>query len=636
MSTDISRRDLLGASAVALTGLATAGAFAGPQAAHADEAPANSDLASTFEGTVSWQAEYDVVVVGFGGAGANTAIAAADEGASVLLIDKAPEAEAGGNSAVCVQLLCSTDDPESMTTYIKAMRGNFETPSDAIIETYAQGMAENAGWITYLGGEPTVATKAATNDTAEWPELPGSQSFTILTVHQGRGDGAAYALFKSNVEQRENITVWYEAPATGLIQDPATGIVHGVEVSVDDQVVNVRAKNGVVLTLGGFENNSRYQQSFLRRAFWPSLGHAVYNTGDGIGLAISAGAELWHMASFESNNFEFCDEDLGCTWLWGNNIRGILIGENGKRFINEHELGGAKHGHLPYGGTWQAPALPEQSWQVMDSTIFNQGSVYSSWSPDGSFEIEKGWILVADTPEELGQQMGLSEEASAALATTIEEYNGFCEQGRDWAFERPDDLTPLAEPPYYAVKLTHCVVNTQGGAMKNERGEVIGVDGNPIPHLYEAGEFGDIWPERYQSACNLGGGMIFGRISGRNAAAAKDDNFQGSVMDGAENYVPQSVTNPPAEMTYEAGENEFIGRGSGKRGPVVVKVTKSGDGIEAVEVIEQHETQSIAAYALSHVPAAIVEANSVDVDIVAGATFTSTAILTAVTEALGE
>lgn len=272
----------------------------------------------------------------------------------------------------------------------------------------------------------------------------------------------------------------------------------------------------------------------------------------------------------------------------------------------------------------------------MDSTIFNQGSVYSSWSPDGSFEIEKGWILVADTPEELGQQMGLSEEASAALATTIEEYNGFCEQGRDWAFERPDDLTPLAEPPYYAVKLTHCVVNTQGGAMKNEKGEVIGIDGNPIPHLYEAGEFGDIWPEKYQSACNLGGGMIFGRISGRNAAAAKDDNFQGSVMGGAENYVPQSVTNPPAETTYEAGENELIGRGSGKRGPVVVKVTKSGDAIEAVEVIEQHETQSIAAYALSHVPAAIVEANSVDVDIVAGATFTSTAILTAVTEALGE
>ena len=102
MSTDISRRDLLGASAVALTGLATASAFATSQAAHADEAPANSDLASTFEGTVSWQAEYDVVVVGFGGAGANTAIAAADEGASVLLIDKAPEAEAGGNSAVCV------------------------------------------------------------------------------------------------------------------------------------------------------------------------------------------------------------------------------------------------------------------------------------------------------------------------------------------------------------------------------------------------------------------------------------------------------------------------------------------------------------------------------------------------------
>lgn len=624
MAHTLSRRNLLTAGTATLAaGIASTGLLA--HSALANEA------AAPFEGTVDWAAEYDVVVVGFGGAGANTAIAAADEGASVLLLEKAPEAEAGGNSIVCVQLHCATDDPESMTTYIKAMRGDFSTPSDEMIEVYAQGMAENRAWIEYLGGEPTIATKAATNDTAEWPELPGSQAFTILTVHQGRGDGAAYALLKDNVAQRENITVWYEAPAVELIQDKETGIVHGVQVNVDGQTLNVRAKNGVVMTLGGFENNPKYQQSFLRRAFWPSLGHAHYNTGDGIGMAQRVGADLWHMASFESNNFEFCDEELGITWLWGNHLRGILIGENGKRFINEFQLGGAKHGHLEYGGTWQAPALPEKSWQVVDSTIFAEGPLYPSWSPDGAFEIEKGWILKADTLEELAELMGLEGDAATALPQTVADYNGFCEQGRDWAWDREKDLVPLAEAPYYAVRLTHAIVNTQGGPVKNERGEILDTYGNPIPHLYEAGEFGDVWPERYQSACNLGGGMIFGRISGRNAAAVKDDVSQESMMGGRENYVPQAPAEP---VSYEAGEGEFIGRGNGKRGPVVVKVVKSGDAIEAVEILEQHETQSIAGWALHSLPQAIVEANGIDVDIVTGATFTSAAIMSAVSEAL--
>ena len=179
-------------------------------------------------------------------------------------------------------------------------------------------------------------------------------------------------------------------------------------------------------------------------------------------------------------------------------------------------------------------------------------------------------------------------------------------------------------------------MNTQGGPVKNERGEVLDTYGNPIPHLYEAGEFGDVWPERYQSACNLGGGMIFGRISGRNAAAVKDDVSQESMMGGRENYVPQNVSNPPAETVYEAGEGEYIGRGNGKRGPVVVKVVKSGDAIEAVEVLEQHETQSIAGWALHSLPQAMVEANGIDVDVVSGATFTSAALMTAVSEALAQ
>ena len=106
--------------------------------------------ATPFEQTVEWDAEYDVVVAGFGCAGANAAIAAADEGAKVLLLEKAPEAHAGGNSIACVQLMCAVDDPEAFKTYMRGLRGGYETPSDAIIDVYAEECAKNVDWLVTL------------------------------------------------------------------------------------------------------------------------------------------------------------------------------------------------------------------------------------------------------------------------------------------------------------------------------------------------------------------------------------------------------------------------------------------------------------------------------------------------------
>ena len=83
--------------------------------------------------------------------------------------------------------------------------------------------------------------------------------------------------------------------------------------------------------------------------------------------------------------------------------------------------------------------------------------------------------------------------------------------------------SPLATAPSTPSACTTPLVNTQGGPEKDENGQILDPFGNPIPHLYEAGEFGDIWSHLYQASCNLGGGLIFGRISGRNAAAPKDD-----------------------------------------------------------------------------------------------------------------
>ena len=626
-SQDITRRNFVASAAGALA-LGTVGMGS---ALAEESAPESSD--EPFELGVDWSAEYDVVVIGFGGAGANTAIAAADEGAKVLILEKAPEADAGGSSIVCWQLICYAKDRDRLVTYMKAMRGNYESPSDEMIEAYADGVMENYEWMQYLGVEEPVVT-----DTAEWPELEGSDSFQQITVHEAKGDGAAFKVFKDNVLQRsDKIDIWYKAPATGLIQDPITKIVHGVKATVDGAEINIRARNGVVLALGGFENSPGYQQNYLAREFWPSLGRAIYNTGDGIPMAQSVGARMWHMSNFEINPIEFCDPDtLEVTWQYVSNIRGILVGGNGKRFANEMGLRG-RHGHIDWGGTYVAPPLPDVTYEVMDQAMLSSGPAYPTWSPDNSLEIERGWILQADTLEELAEKMGLEGDAITALPTAVEEYNHLCEEGRDWQFERdPETMTPFGDGPFYAVPLCHSVVNTQGGPEKDVNGQVISADGTPIPHLYEAGEFGDIWSHCYQASCNLGGGLIFGRISGRNAAAPKTDNYQDSVMAGKENYVPQDTGLIPEDPTagYEAGENEHIGWSMGKRAPLVVKVTMDGDTITDVEILEHDETVVISDYALVHIPEQIVATNSTVVDIIAGATATCVAIMEAVRNAI--
>lgn len=628
------RRGFITGSAIATTGILGASLLGGcsPQASSAGELKSDG----AFEKSVDWSAEYDVVVVGFGGAGANSAIAAADEGAKVLLIEKAPESEAGGNSIACMQLLCWSEDLDDAISYVKAMRGDYNTPSDAIIEAYCKEMVENKKWIEYLGAEEPAFVEGK----IEYPEMEGSESFRVITVHEGRGDGAAYKLFRQAVADRsDNIDVWYEAAGTHLIQDPLTKIVHGIEIEVDGQTVNVRARGGVILTTGGYESNDEMLESYNGYHGWKSLGRSLHNTGDGIRMAMEVGCDLWHMGNMQTNNFEFVDPDtLDCTWKYDSDLKGILVGGNGTRFISETDTGATNHGHLNYAGTWHVPVLPEVTYEVLDQAIFQKGPLYKSWSSDGREEIEKGWILKAETLEELASLMGFDEEAAQNLIAETEKWNRFCAEGVDLAFGRKGDLSPISEAPFYAVKLTHTLVNTQGGPVKNEKGEVLTPRGEAIPHLYEAGELGDIWSNHYQGSCNLGGGMIFGRISGRNAAAAKTDNLQESVMDGMPNFAPSTLAVFGQEVDksqYEVESGESIGVAEGKKGPIVVRVSSDGSSITGVEILEQSETPSIAGDAIVSIPAAIAEKGTLDVDIVSGATITSKAIIAAVEDALG-
>ncbi|MCL2827098.1 MAG: FAD-binding protein, partial [Eggerthellaceae bacterium] len=603
----------LGAASLGLVGCNTSNGATG----------AEGGESQPFELGVTWDSEYDVVVVGFGGAGAASAITAADNGSKVLLLEKAPTRRPGGSSAVCMQWICYTEDKVGLLKYFQALRVNFETPSDDLLNTYIDGVAQNKDWVTSIGApNPTTFTYL------DFPDFPGADAFTPLTVN-GRTedpanllkqDGAAYRLLKSAVVSRsDSIDVWYEARGNKLVQDPVTKVIHGVVAEVEGADRTIRARNGVILTCGGFENNKDMQQDFLQRTFNPSLGRALWNEGDGIKMAMEVGADLWHMSNCVTNNGEFFDWDT-MTATFAFSKPGIMVGNDGTRIASVRNA--SAHGKTWVSGTWTNANFPDELWTVFDQNIKDTKTFNQCWTKDLSYETAKGWVLQADTLQELGKKMGFTDDASATLADTVAKYNGYCADGFDpqWQIP-PTSLLALASPPYYAIKLQVCFTNTQGGPRKNERGEILDIQGNPVPHLYESGELGDIWSNLYQASNNLGGGLVFGRISGANAATPKTDNYQDSVMGGKAGYKP-TVT----EKTYDAAAGQYIGKGRGRGlAPLVVRLTVQDDKIANVEVLEHYESDGLpkVAIALDSIPKSMVDTNSANIDVVSGATLTT-------------
>ena len=263
---------------------------------------------------------------------------------------------------------------------------------------------------------------------------------------------------------------------------------------------------------------------------------------------------------------------------------------------------------------------------VFDSDAFEK-TIYANW--DNNEKVADGTIKKADSFEELGTMLNLPE---GSLPNTVSKYNHFCAEGEDAQFARnPETLIPLKEEgPCYAFEVKPTYTNTQGGPRRDKEGHVLGLDGNPIPHLFSAGECGSIWADIYQGAGNIGECFSFGLISGANAAKQKEDRIAESLVSGTP--VNFAVSKESEEITLE--ENEAIGVGTGIGGDVKVKVRVADGKIVDVEVLEQNETPEIGGRAFEGLVSQVVGGSSTEIDGVSGATITSNAFRNAVADAL--
>jgi succinate dehydrogenase/fumarate reductase flavoprotein subunit len=478
-----------------------------------------------------WNIEADVVVVGFGGAGFAASVTAHDLGAKVVILEKAPEGEEGGNTRVAGQGYLNTSAADSAAAYLTALCGPYPVP-ETMVRAWAEEMCRNNAWLASLGGDPQEHQHPPVG--IEFPDLPGADC--VHKFHDGPtyGYSNTWKLFERLVKQRP-ITVLYETPGRDLVQHDTTKEILGVRAERQGKLICVKARRAVVLTCGGFENNQEMIRNYLPGVPYCYTSGSPYNEGDGISMAMSVGADLWHMNNYAGPSMALKVPEIRTSFSmqalhFGKQMPGgmIVVGPDARRFADEKYK--TRHGKVPVNGSWLPLSTPCPMFMIFDHTLFAAGPLYDKhpshgwtqiveryeWSADNGAELAKGWIKTTDTISALASVLGLDP---AKLVDTVASWNRNCDAGHDADFGRTLMLTPIAEPPFYAVELSPSMLNTQGGPRRNERGQIVRPDGTPIPRLYSAGELGSIYSYLYQGTGNIGECLAFGRVSGRNAAA---------------------------------------------------------------------------------------------------------------------
>lgn len=576
-----------------------------------------------------FEADYDVIVVGFGGAGATAARFAADRGAKVLIVDAAPLGHEGGNTRYCAQDAGYSTNYEKTLDYYHQLTYPIKQDEN-VLKSFVKGLVEMPEYYRkFLGVEPI-----ETSDVPQFPEFSGHEAYHQQDVHHGNFDAALWKLLRQKVLDRSHkIDIWLNSPAVHLIQDPDRKTIKGVQIKRNNKLINVLARKGVILSSGGFENNQEMKQAFLGTANLKPVG-TIYNRGDGLRMAQEIGAKLWHMWNFETlgilHGISFADKSdkrapLFFNWPELHTGSILMIAGDGSRYFREDEEN--RHGHLYSHGTWVIPRMPENPYLVFDQKQYDE--LHQHNIPYKKFDQH---LIQANSIEELANKISVKAKI---LKQTITDFNSFAECHKDYQYNRaPKTMKAFSDGPYYAIKMAYDILNTQGGPARNGKAQIIDVNGKPIPHLFGAGELGGICSNLYQGGANVAECLIFGRIAGENVVKAVDP-----LMDNANKTYNNINDILMAEKNIDISVNpdQYIGSSTaGIGGKMIVRVTYKDHQIKNIEVLENHESEDVGLKALKIMPQEMVANNSIDVDAVSGASATSRALKSAVKDALNQ
>lgn len=550
----ISRRSFLSQTlAVTASGLTTSVALSSEQA----EAP-----------------NFDVIVVGYGAAGASAAIEAHDAGASVLILEKAPSTTHCSTSRLssgiyqCPDAAIELDILKDYITSTYFPNGaqlrkekKLPEPLERFADTWAQLAPETFEWLCKL--DPDFRTASSPLFTTSrfvnlWHGIRPHIHARIATYSQWDGftqstyqapktkcmnGEALYRCLHQGITKRK-IGVQYDSPLHALLIE--NGRVTGVHIKSREGLKTYRAKKGVILATGGFAFNESLRKALLPAAadpFWACTG-SPENTGDGIIAALKAGASLVKASAFfdrfsillpKKHNGIRLGVPLECL----GRPHTLLVDNQGQRFVAESDLQDIHqhYGYLDQLLTFDDVALTYPygpAWCVFDDTLMKQHPVATmgegstvcgivDWI-DNQHALAKNWILSGKTIEELARKIASHPDNAGRMSAdilnrSIETFNTYASEHRDRQFDRsPSTMTPLSEGPYYAVPVSVDIPHMGAGLATNQDRQVVDWAGLPIPGLFAAGEVAPVSQFMHDKGGHLSECLVFGRYVGQHVA----------------------------------------------------------------------------------------------------------------------
>jgi tricarballylate dehydrogenase len=486
-------------------------------------------------------ANYDVIVVGAGNAALCAALSAREQGARVLVLEKASEEERGGNSTFTAggfrfvhnglddlrrDILVDLSDQEARQIYIPPLPA--ETYTDDLMRV-TENLSEPELADLLIGrSRPTMVWMREKG--VRFIPMFGRQSYVVNGIHQFYGGvnieavGGGWGLvdFLIKAAERDGVEIRYDTALRRLIQNQQ-GDVTGVTVFGPDGYQDIPAK-AVVLACGGFEANPEMRVRYYGPG-WElcRVRGTRHNTGDGIKAALDIGAAPYggwstcHAVQWDISAPPFGDRTVLDNFQKHSYPIGIIVNVNGERFVDE----GADYRNHTYAKYGREVMKQPQRTAIQ---IFDQKTI---GMVRDEYRIRQVTKAEANSIEELARKLDINAEG---LVRTVQAFNAACQPG-DWnpavldgkhtegiSPPKSNWALPIDEPPFTGFVVTCGITFSFGGLHITPQGEVLDTTERKIPGLFAAGELvGGIFYQNYLGGAGLMSGAVFGKISGASA-----------------------------------------------------------------------------------------------------------------------